>query len=241
MLSISVVHASTQLLERIASVLPPEASLRSLRHWSPEALDAIAIIFRFHSGVNFTKALSALNEARFSGPTILVVDRISPVLEAHQGLFWSRVIAEPALERSLRPILATAVRASLSEQLIALAVEATRFGPVVREAVEKVFRSDPPPTSVPQLARSVYVSVSTLRSHWRRDEAPGSPYQLIEFGILASATLARERGAKLVRVAAELKVSPSTLKRIARRRTNHSPSQLSRELLKTHFESWVKS
>lgn len=78
-------------------------------------------------------------------------------------------------------------RVDARTRLAAMLRRPVASGSAPERAVEVVFGDDPPPTTVGDLTSRIAASPSGFHKDWRRNGLPGTPYNLVEWGVLAAA------------------------------------------------------
>lgn len=110
---------------------------------------------------------------------------------------------------------------------------------MVVRAFHAVFGPAPPPTSVSALAARLHCVPATLREHWRRSGAPGTPKDLLDHALALALAQPIDDGLSVSKAARQVALSRSTAYRVLRRVVGRDPADWSADAAWRALERWV--
>lgn len=153
-----------------------------------------------------------------------------------------QVVWAEEVEARLRPILTNLNGKQWNPLRSAVEKMVDEYRPraAVRRALESIC-GDPPPASVNQLAKSIFLAASTLRNYWKVDvPLRCGPKQLLKWSVLLWAIRRRLQGDSYRSISREAEVRQRTLRRYASELAGCGVVEAARkpDLVNVRFEAW---
>jgi hypothetical protein len=189
---------------------------------------AVIVLEWLHDDAAF-KRLSTFKHRLPLHPLILVTRRDADNVRRVKDVFIEEVIWLEDMNKMLRAAIQSARGRGLLYRLMSVFEKADRLPPHVRRALAYACKSEPPVTSVAELARATGCDRRTLWRHWHHQFAPPTPLRLedlLHWLLLLRSMNRKAPGMSWSDVAAQLSVHEHTLGRLSKQLSGRTLTEL---------------
>jgi hypothetical protein len=233
---------SEALAETLRPLIPRHARIvvPALLGSGPDCAPAAVIVgLAQPDGEFLTTALSRLRRRNFLARTVVV----APFNRTHASIVArfaiSAVVWLDDIRRDLPGVLIRILGDELRAHMETTLIELSSSDPLLAAVIASAFVEEERRLRVGELATMHYCSVATLRRHWSASRIPGTPRALRDWALLERYLRIRETVPRVSSVSRALSINPTTLHRVAVRRTGCTPGGLTATMVRAAFDTWA--